>query len=363
MLADDFRFSVITSALDDPTSGPMGSVEPNQWSTFGHAKTWYQLEGRMSARRTTALLRDTKPQLVYLNSLFDYRFAILPLFITRVTSRRIRVILAPRGELSVGALALKPRRKRLFIRFFRLLGLHRAVFWHASTSQEKADIEREFGTAMRIHIAIDLRIGISSESANRECLHPGDPDSCSLVFFSRIVPKKNVATAIRAIALVKGNARLSIAGPIEDEKYWAQCLRLIDDIIGDPEMVRHVGVIPPDNVVSFLGGFDLFVLPTHGENFGHAVLESLAAGTPVIVGYDSPWGRIETAGAGWMCDPASPEGVAALIQRFMALDEESRIRMRTAARGIATEILNDRKGIDANRAMFQALIPATYELS
>jgi hypothetical protein len=109
MLADDFRFSVITSALDDPTSGPMDSVEPNRWSTFGHAKAWYQLEGRMSARKTAALLRETKPQLVYLNSLFDYRFGILPLLITRVTSRRIRVILAPRGELSVGHVFPPPR--------------------------------------------------------------------------------------------------------------------------------------------------------------------------------------------------------------------------------------------------------------
>ena len=80
-LADDFAFSVITSALDDPAAGPMGSVEPNQWSAFGNAKTWYELKGRLPARRTAALLRETKPQLVYLNSLFDYRFAILPLLI------------------------------------------------------------------------------------------------------------------------------------------------------------------------------------------------------------------------------------------------------------------------------------------
>src|ERR1035441_537589 len=76
-LAGDFGFSVITSALDAPAGGPMGSVEPNRWSAFGNAKTWYELSGRPPARRTAALLRETKPQLVYLNSLFDYRFAIL----------------------------------------------------------------------------------------------------------------------------------------------------------------------------------------------------------------------------------------------------------------------------------------------
>ena len=354
-LAGDFRFSVITSALDDPAAGPMGSVEPNRWSALGNAKTWYELRGRLPTRRTVALLRETKPQLVYLNSLFDYHFAILPLLIVRVISRRTPVIIAPRGELSVGALALSRRKKHFFVVLFRLFGLHRAVSWHASTSQEKADIERVFGAGVRIHIAIDLRIGISSECADRDCLAPRDSHGCSLVFFARIVPKKNIATAIRAMALVKGNTRLSVAGPIEDGKYWAQCLELIDDL-DDPGMIRYVGAIPPDDVVSFLGGFDLFVFPTHGENFGHTVLESLAAGTPVIVGRDTPWRQIETAGAGWMCDPTSPEEVAALIQRFMTLDAESRMRMRTAARGVATEILNDPKGVDANRAMFRALI-------
>ena len=354
-LTDDFGFSVITSALDDPAAGPMGSVEPNQWSAFGNAKTWYELKGRLPARRTAALLRETKPRLVYLNSLFDYRFAILPLLISRVISKRLPVILAPRGELSAGALALSRRKKHFFIVLFRLLGLHKTVSWHASTSHEKADIERMFGVGVRIHVAIALRIGISGECADRDYLPPSDPHSCSLVFFARIVPKKNVATAIRAMALVKGNRRLSVAGPIEDEKYWAQCLKLIDDL-DDPEMIRYVGAIPPDDVVSFLGGFDLFVFPTHGENFGHTVLESLAAGTPVIVGHATPWRQIETAGAGWMCDPTSPEEVASLIQRFMALDAESRMRMRTAARGVATEVLNDPKGVDANRAMFRALI-------
>ena len=354
-LAGDFGFSVITSALDDPTAGPMGSVEPNRWSAVGNAKIWYELSGRLSARRTAALLRKTKPQLVYLNSLFDYRFAILPLLIVRVISRKLPVILAPRGELSAGALALGRRKKHLFIVLFRLLGLHKAVSWHASTTQEKADIERLFGAGVRIHIAIDLRIGISLEYADRDYLPPRDPHNCSLVFFARIVPKKNIATAIRAMALVKGNIRLSVAGPIEDEKYWAECLELIDEL-DDPEMIKYVGAIPPDDVVSFLGGFDLFVFPTHGENFGHTVLESLAAGTPVIVGRDTPWRQIETAGAGWMCDPTSPEEVAALIQRFVALDAESRLRMRTAARGVAIEILNDPRGADANRAMFRALI-------
>ena len=357
VLAADFRFSIITSAFDGQATEPMRSVEPSQWSSLGPAMIWYERRYRIPAWRTVNLLKATKPQLVYLNSFFDYRFAILPLIITRMISRKTPVVLAPRGEFSAGALALKWPKKRLFITAFRMLGLHKAVTWHASTSQEKADIEHLFGLSARSSVAINLRSDLSVDSECRRHDHEpsADKDYISLVFFSRIVPKKNVATVIRAMALLKGNVRLSVAGPIEDEKYWAQCIKLIDHV-DDPEMVSYVGVIPPDDVVSFLGGFDLFVFPTRGENFGHAILESLVAGTPVIVGRDAPWRQIETAGAGWMCDPSRPEEVAGLVQRFIALDKESRIRMRTAARHVASYILNDSKSVDANRAMFWALI-------
>ena len=358
--AADFRFSVITSAFDDPAAGVMESVEPNRWRTFGHASIWYELRYRMPYQRTVCLLRETRPQLVYLNSLFDYRFTILPLLAARVVARKTPVVLAPRGELSASALALKRWKKRFFIAAFRLLGLHKAVAWHASTSREKADIERTFGSGVRSHVAIDLRVGLSGDGpgADPDRQTQAEQDACSLVFFSRIVPIKNVATVIRAMPLVKGNIRLSIAGPVEDAKYWARCTELINDT-DHTERIRYVGVVKADEAVSFLGGFDLLVLPTLSENFGHVVLESLAAGTPVIVGHDTPWRQIETAGAGWMCDPTSPEKVAELIQRFLALDQGSRMRIRTAARGVATEILNDAQGVEANRAMFRALTRGT----
>jgi glycosyltransferase involved in cell wall biosynthesis len=355
-LDGEFRFAVITSAFDDPAAGPMRSVKPSQWSTFGHVMIWYERRYRISAWRTATLLKETKPQLVYLNSFFDCRFSILPLLITRIISRKTPVVLAPRGEFSVGALALKWHKKRAFITAFRTLGLHEVVTWHASTSQEKADIERVFGAGARSHVAIDLRTGLSvgGEGHYHDQLPGADPPYCSLVFFSRIVPKKNVSTVIRAIPLVRGEVRLSIAGPIGDASYWTECLELIDNI-PDPEMIRYVGTIPADGAISFLNRFDLFVFPTLGENFGHVVLESLAAGTPVIVGNDTPWHQIETAGAGWICDPASPEAVAELIERFLALDDDARMRMRNAARDVAMQVLNDSRGADANREMFHAL--------
>ena len=304
-------------------------------------------------------IRETGPQVIYLNSLFDHSFGILPLLVARALHSAVPVVLAPRGELSAGALTLKKRKKRIFIAVFRLLMLHKIVTWHASTNREKMDIERVFGRDVTIRIAIDLRADLF-DGPNREFKKrssEGGEKCAELVFFSRIVPKKNTAAVVRAMSYIKGMANLSIAGPIEDLKYWTECLGLIERL-PEPRAVTYVGTISPEDVTAFLDNFDLFVLPTLGENFGHAVLEALAAGTPVIVGNDTPWDLIETRGAGWLCDPANPEVIADLIDRFLSLDEPERQNMRTAARGLAREIASDPGGVWANRSMFRALASA-----
>lgn len=356
LLSAMIRFSVITSATDDPATGPMRSVEVAQWTTFGRARVWYETRKLLTIRAVAALLDETEPQLIYLNSLFDFRFSILPLLTLRATANRTPVLLAPRGELAPGALALKKMKKRAFIHAFRILRLHHAVTWHVSTDQEKADVERVFGSGTTIFTAIDLRIGLhknrAPEKKSSSTTSYGRPGS--LIFFSRIVPKKNLSTAIKAITMTKAEVRLSIAGPIEDARYWDQCLQLTKRMRLDG-LVRYVGTIPADEAVSFLQRFDLFVFPTLGENFGHVILESLAAGTPVIVGSGTPWHHVETSGAGWVCDPTDPQMIAEKIDTFFALDQEARTCMRQAARNLACEILDDRRSVDANLSMFQEL--------
>ena len=349
-LAGDFCFSVVTSALDGPAAThPMASVTPDQWTTRGQARVWYESRPRMTARTVARLLRDSTPDIIYLNSLFDYRFALLPLAVSRLSARRAVVALAPRGELAAGALALKSAKKRAFLTLFRRLGLHRRVVWHASTSLEKADIEREFGPQVNCFTAIDLRRDLADvPPSSRE--HRGD----SLVFLSRISPKKNLAAAIEALAQLPGDVQLTVAGPIEDAAYWERCRAAIGEL-DDPGRVRYAGEVAGQDVAGFLADFDLLVLPTLGENFGHVVLEALAAGTPVIVGQGTPWQQVETAGAGWLCDPSRPASVAALIERFRALPPDGRARMRAAARDLARAMLSDPRPADDNRRAFRQL--------
>jgi len=47
---------------------------------------------------------------------------------------------------------------------------------------------------------------------------------------------------------------------------------------------------------------DLYVLPSHKENFGNTVQEALGHGTATITTTQTPWLKLETWGCGWVCE-------------------------------------------------------------
>src|SRR5699024_4871841 len=83
---------------------------------------------------------------IYLNSLFSPRYSLLPMLLKRLGFwKKGTLLIAPRGELDPGALALKARKKRAFLIAFKLLRFHKTALWHASTPLEEAQIKNQFG--------------------------------------------------------------------------------------------------------------------------------------------------------------------------------------------------------------------------
>ena len=77
---------------------------------------------------------------------------------------------------------------------------------------------------------------------------------------------------------------------------------------------------------------EIFVLPSHQENFGIAVAEALAAGVPALISNKvNIWREIESDGAGIVAEDTL-EGTCAMLQTYVGLPEEKRLVMRQAAR-------------------------------
>ena len=363
LLGDEFEISVITSARDGDENALMPGVSTDIWTEKLGARVCYLSTTRPSVRALCGRIAETHPDVLYLNSLFNFRYSIVPLALARLRYRGISVVLAPRGELSPGALGIRPRKKRLFLGAFRILGLHRYVNWHVSSTMEKSDVEREFLSAtegsrrrtakrsLNISIALDPSPIVE---ADLPALSGPNSSEFSVVYLSRIVPKKNLFGLLQAFSKVDGEAILTIAGPVEDARYWAQCQNAIK-VLPPGKSVRVVGPVNADDVVRFLSSFDLFVLPTMGENFGHVVLEALAAGVPVIVGEDTPWKAVEKSGAGMLCNPAEVDQLSQLIEVIRAESDEETRRRREAARRLAVQVMSDPATETANRDLFRSL--------
>lgn len=98
-----------------------------------------------------------------------------------------------------------------------------------------------------------------------------------LLFFGRIHPEKGTAEAI-AVAQ-KAKLPLVIAGIIQDEKYFEECVKPhIDN-----HQVRFLGAVSSEDKGKLLGGARaLLHLVSFDEPFGFSVVEAMACGTPVL---------------------------------------------------------------------------------
>ena len=357
-LAESFKFSVVTSAHDDDPKEAMPGVKPNVWVS-GPSESCVIRFASPGPRlaEIVQIIRSKRPTIVYLNSFFNLRFSLIPMAAALAFHRRCTVLLAPRGEFSRGALEIHAFRKRFFILWFTLLGLHKRVLWHASTSLERRDIQAVFPSVRNdaVREALDLRQRgpqspttlAARTSGNRE----SDPSGLEVVFLSRIVPKKNLLGAITALSAIETPVRLTIAGPLEDSSYWEKCEEAIG-LLPPRHQVRYAGSVESDLVIPFLSEFDLFLLPTFGENFGHVILEALMAGLFVVVGRDTPWASVEEEGVGLLVDPYSPPAISVAIEGFASKSRPDRDRVREAAVGLAMRVSEDESLLSDNRELF-----------
>ena len=103
------------------------------------------------------------------------------------------------------------------------------------------------------------------------------------------------------------------------------------DLLGLTGSVTWTGLLTGDLKVGRFRAADVFALTSHQENFGIAVAEALACGLPVLMSNQvNIWREIDEDRAGFIENETRP-GHAALLQRWMALDEATRCAMRTSA--------------------------------
>ncbi len=270
--------------------------------------------------------------LMHVHALFAY-----PTLAACTAARRrgVPYVLQPHGMLDPWALQFRGWKKGPYLRLIERRNLIGAAAVHATSRLEERGIQA-LGLPLRL-ATIPVGIDVPEWVCERE---PVRADNLTnVLFLSRLHPKKGLETLIEAVANLDRRLpfRLVVAGDGE-----ARFKSRLDDIVktrGVSDRVRFVGFVSGDEKRRLLAQTEVFVLPSHSENFGVAVAEAMAASIPVVVSDRVGLAAsVEQAGAGLVVPTDAGALVAALGE--LLGDPDKRRRMGAAGRAYVEKELS-----------------------
>lgn len=185
----------------------------------------------------------------------------------------------------------------------------------------------------------------------------GEGDRLTLVYAGTPGRKDLLAALLRAVATVDPNGerlRLDIYGPSPDD------LKAYGLAAVPPSVTAH-GPVPQVTAMASVARADFSVLLRRPDKVATAgfptkFVESLAVGTPVIATLTSDLADHLVDGEnGLICRDASPETVARVLERALALSGREKSALRKAARHTAETGFDYRRHTDGLRRLVEAV--------
>lgn len=269
----------------------------------------------------------------------------------RVARRnQIPFIISPRGMLTPWAMRFHGFQKRLAWLLYQRRDLQSAKVLHA-TSRQEAEEFRALGLTQPVAVVAngvdlpDKSRGQRSEDGSQKSevrnqtsdLRPPISGLRTLLFLSRIHPKKGLLDLVEAWALVQSTGpqehctagqqvsgrpkwRVVVAGG-DEEGHLAEVKAEIrkQKVENDFEFV---GEVADEKKWDWYRSADLFVLPSKSENFGIVIAEALACGVPVITTRGTPWEDLTAHRCGWWTAMGVGPLADALNEAVRLTDEE-----------------------------------------
>lgn len=254
--------------------------------------------------------------------------------------RGLPYILRPFGTLDPADLRKKRWLKKVYGFFLERPNLAAASGVHF-TSQEECRISYRFGSQTRdivIPLGVEFPDTLPEFGQTRHSLGIS-PDLPLILFMSRIEPKKGLNLLIPALEMLLAEGHkfhfvLAGSNP-QDPAYEQQ----IHQHIRESKLAKSTtvaGFVRGDLKWGLLQDADIFALPSYYENFGIAVAEAMAMGTPVVISDRVHiWDAVEEAGGGWICT-CQVEAVAEQL-RLALKDSQERKQRGNKARQLVLD--------------------------
>jgi glycosyltransferase involved in cell wall biosynthesis len=280
-----------------------------------------------------------------------YSFAAHKAIFKKHKTNGPRILVMPHGMLDPYFQNAKDRRLKAIRNWFYWKLIEKNVVNDADgllfTCQTELLLARETFKPYKPRKEYDVGYGIDTPPAFNEemssAFYELRPDLINIpywLFLSRIDSKKGTDLLIDAyIELYQSShpinktlPKLVIAGPGLESSYGKM---LKNKIEAHPEINEHIiftGMLTNDSKWGAFYGCEAFVLPSHQENFGIAVVEALACGKPVLISNQvNIWREIIKEGAGIVEDD-NAIGAKNLLEKWVAFTEVEKIGMGIKAK-------------------------------
>ena len=295
---------IITHASENPL--PISNCEIHNVSVYNPINSRFKNE-------VSKLFDVIKPDLVHVNCCWMPACA----FIQQMAQKRnIKVMLTPHGMLEPWII----KRHYWTRKLPTLLLYQKAAIQNADCLQATAESEKKNLLKLGYNSNIKIvKLGIDAESIT---MKTSWKKSKQLLFLSRVHVKKGINYLIEAADILRNELqgyKIVVAGE-GDADYIATLKRQIVDK-GLQDIIQLIGGVYGDKKWELFQTSDFFVLPTHSENFGLAIAESLASGTPVITTVGTPWNDLNSSNSGaWIEIGTQP--LVDTLRRFLSLSDE-----------------------------------------
>ncbi|MGN6602365.1 MAG: glycosyltransferase [Ginsengibacter sp.] len=230
--------------------------------------------------------------------------------------KNIPTIIAPHGSLNNWVLNLSKWKKKIALAGYENENLKMAACLHATSENEIKDF-RNFG--LKNPIAY-IQNGIQENNLHFE----GDAnafrkkymiseESRIILFLSRISPKKGLSMLVEAVHSIR-----------DDFNGWRLIIAGVDEFEHKKEVESQVKQLNLQHLIEIIGPLfdqakknafaaaELFILPSYSEGSPMVVLDSLAAGVPVITTKASSWSDLNDYNCGWWTEVSTLSIVNAL---------------------------------------------------
>ena len=287
-------------------------IDVGLWAPDGSARTSPILDDKARVRRLEGSIAQAyrefgRPDLVHDNGIWmphNHAWARL------ARKEKLARLVSIRGMLEPWARNHKRRKKNLAWWLYQRRDLISARYFHATAETEAVNIQA-LGLATPI-LVIPNGVDVPGETAAaRLLLKERAPRRA--VFLGRFNPKKGLPMLVEAWRRVRPQGwELQLAG-FDEAGHRAEIERAVREAGLELEITLH-GPVEAEAKHGFLDSAQLFVLPTHSENFGIVVAEALAHGVPVLTTRGAPWAAVEQHNCGWWV-AASVDGLEDGLRR------------------------------------------------